>query len=171
MQFIPPDHVNPPLTSCRHALAWWGLPNRGAEGMFPIEPTGAGTLARGSPHTSQGAHAARSGAQKAQDIQGVTTAAAVAPVETTHAIAQVQTSEEARIMPEFPRAQQPARESAAPFAPGSSDPASQTDASRPVALNRPDPAHAQPMTAILLHELRLQQELADIQEEMNSKRL
>ena len=124
--------------------------------MSLFEMTGAAALSRGSPHTSHSAHAARSSAQRAQDLQGVATAAAAAPVETVRAIVQIQASEKTLIKPERPRAESTARKAAQPA------PSSQ--------MIRPNPSLAKPMTAMLLHELRLQQELADVRDEVSGKR-
>lgn len=111
--------------------------------MSPIESTGAGTLARGAPHAAHGA-------QKADALQGPTTAPAAAPVETAHAVTQSQSSEKSRLPPHKPTDERIARNSAAP--------------------PRGDVTLTKPMTAALLHELRLQQELADVQEEVSAKR-
>ena len=123
--------------------------------MSLIETTGAAALARGSPHTSHSAHSARSGAQKAMALQGVATAAAAAPVESSRAIVQAQASQKSVLKPEPPTAEPRARKPAQ---------------SAPPAAARPNPHLAKPMTAVLLHELRLQQELADVHEEMSGKR-
>ncbi|MDU8929090.1 hypothetical protein RXV86_16980 [Alisedimentitalea sp. MJ-SS2] len=119
--------------------------------MFPIESTGASALARGSPSTQQLGFSTRSGAGKAQALQsGVTSAQPAAPVETARAVTQAQAAQKSRLSSEARRpvntkqAQPPSRNSAA------------------LSLSKP-------MTAVLLHELRLQQELADVQEQKGLK--
>ncbi|MEZ5716630.1 MAG: hypothetical protein R3D85_16705 [Paracoccaceae bacterium] len=122
--------------------------------MSPIEATGASALARGSPHNAQaGGFSARSGADKAQSIQGHATAAAAAPVETAQAVVQAQAAQSARLRSE----QRPAADIA-------------TQAARAPARATAAPL-TKPMTAVLLHELRLQQELASVQEEKEKKSL
>jgi hypothetical protein len=120
--------------------------------MSLIEPTGAAAVARGSPHASTSVHAARSGPQKAQAIQSVVTATAAAPVESLRAITQPQAIAKSRMKIEMPTPEQLARKT----------PQS--------ASKRPNPSLLKPMTAVLLHELRLQQELADVQEQVSEKR-
>ncbi len=112
--------------------------------MSPIEPLGGSAFARSAPHHATPAPAARSGAEKAQSMQSPVTGASAAPVETTLAIVQSQATAESDMR------------SAAP-------PASQ-QATTQAAASRVAPA-PQPMTAVLLYELRLQQELADVQEQ------
>lgn len=89
-----------------------------------------------APSGQNMAIAARSGAEKASAMQSPATVRPGAPVETIDAVAQPEAGTRARMDPGPP-------------------PASRTDngASLPVP----------PMTAVLLHELRLQQELADVQ--------
>lgn len=123
--------------------------------MSPIESTG---LARGSPHVSHSPYAARSGAQKADSLQGAATAPAAAPVETMRAIVQTQRSEQTRLEHQVPTRNQ-GTHSAQPVTP-----------SNQTLTGANHAAPVKPMTAVLLHELRLQQELADVQEEMNNKR-
>lgn len=141
--------------------------------MSPIEPTGASAFARGAPHTTTNAFSTRSGAQKAQSLQSVVTAAAAAPVETARAVAQAQASSTTRMQTETRPAAQDvaARDIAAISARARRDGAQAPD--RPEAARVPPPkphaSLAKPMTAVLLHELRLQQELADVQEEKATK--
>ena len=113
--------------------------------MSPIESTGPSALARGSPHHAHHGFSARSGADKARSLQAAATAAAAAPVETAKAIAQAQAAQKSRVRLD-PRPE--AAKTASP---------------------KPNPTLAKPMTAVLLHELRLQQELAHVQEEKESK--
>ena len=120
--------------------------------MSPIETSGAAGFARGSPHHAHAAFSARSGAQKAQTIQSAATAAAAAPVETARAVAQAQAAQKSQVKPD-PR---PASEGVI------------AQIAKPAAKN-PNPSLAKPMTAVLLHELRLQQELAHVQEEKEKK--
>lgn len=122
--------------------------------MTAIELTGAAAIARGSPHTSQSAHAARSGLQKAQNLQGATTTTTPVPVETSRAVTQTQVSEGSRMSPELPVPDHASRLRA-------------ESAQQPP--RTPNLALAKPMTAALLHELRLQQELNKVQEEMNDR--
>lgn len=105
--------------------------------MSPIEPAGGSALGRGAHTATQLAFSARSGAEKARSLQSAATSAAAAPVETVQAVAQAQSAQKTRL-----RA-------------GSQSPP----------LSASQTALAKPMTAVLLHELRLQQELADIQVE------
>ena len=110
--------------------------------MSQFEITGASALARGSPNEPQNVFSARSGAGKARAIQSTATATAAAPVETSQAVAQTQSAEAPRLTSERP-------------------PLSH--------VSRPGFSLSKPMTAVLLHELRLQQELADVQEEKGKK--
>lgn len=120
--------------------------------MTPIESAGVSALARGSPHNSHaGGFPARSGSEKAQSIQGHATAAAAAPVETAQAIAQPQAAQSARLRAE----QRP--------------PAASTQQAANAAAPAPATPLTKPMTAVLLYELRLQQELASVQEEKEKK--
>lgn len=120
--------------------------------MSPVESSGAAAT-RGSPHNSaHSTFSARSGAQKAQSIQSTQTAAAVAPVETASAIIQAQATAKSRMKVETPSPEHLARKAAQ------------------AAPRKSNPSLAKPMTAVLLHELRLQQELANIQEEVETKR-
>ncbi|MDQ2091398.1 hypothetical protein [Marimonas arenosa] len=117
--------------------------------MSPIEPTGASALARGSPHHTQISFSARSAADRASAIQAHATAAAAAPVETVQAVPQAQTTQKPRLRAE---------------------PSPTVDAAVPATTSRPgSTVLSKPMTAVLLHELRLQQELADVQEEKQKK--
>lgn len=120
--------------------------------MSPIESTGASALARGSPFSAHSGFAARSGSEKAKSIQGHATAAAVAPVETAKAVAQTQSAQKSRVRIE----QRPAPDATA------------TQAAQSSARSKSPPS-TKPMTAVLLHELRLQQELAHVQEEKEKK--
>ena len=120
--------------------------------MVPIESAGASALARGSPSAPQNSFAARSGADKAQSLQSSSTANAAAPVETARAIAQTQAAQKSRLNSQPQPASQPLSAQAS------------TRARSPATLSL-----AKPMTAVLLHELRLQQELADVQEEKGKK--
>ena len=119
--------------------------------MSPIESTGASVLARGSPHNTHGGFSARSGAEKAQSIQGHATAAAAAPVETARAVAQAQAAQNSRLRAEPPPPAEPLAAQLAKAKPAHSTPLTK------------------PMTAVLLHELRLQQELAHVQEQKETK--
>ena len=122
--------------------------------MTAIESTGAAAIASGSPHTSHSAYASRSGVQKAQAQQGAATTTAPAPVESTQAVIQTQVSERARMSSELPVRDHTTRQR--------TDPAQQ-------ATRNPNLSLAKPMTAALLHELRLQQELTKVQDEMSGK--
>ena len=122
--------------------------------MFPIESAGVSALARGSPSVQQSGFAARSGAGKAQALQsGVNTAQAAAPVETARAVAQAQAAQKSRLMSENRRPADAVQAQA--------QPKSQPRSSPPALVSKP-------MTAVLLHELRLQQELADVHEELGA---
>lgn len=143
--------------------------------MSPIETSGA-ALTRGSPHSNaQGGFAMRSGADKALSLQSVQTSAAAAPVETERAIAQAQAAaksrmriETARPEPSQTRSPQPEQPRAKPSP--SEQIARQAAQAAQKSAHKANPSLSKPMTAVLLHELRLQQELADVQEEMSKKR-
>lgn len=152
--------------------------------MSPIETSGA-ALTRGSPHnSSQSGFAVRSSADKAQTLQSVQTSTPAAPVETERAIAQAQAAAKTRSRaelsrPEPPRsqpsqaAQQPAHSRAAGAAPEPARESAPEQAARKSAQSAPpkeNPSLFKPMTAVLLHELRLQQELASVQEEKSQQR-
>jgi len=120
--------------------------------MSPIESTSSATLVRGALNNTQSAFSARSGADRAQTLQAITTSAAAAPVETARAVAHAQAAASSRMKTE-PR---PSSESIVAQA-------------AKAAAATPNPAYAKPMTAVLLQELRLQQELAHVQEQKQEK--
>lgn len=102
--------------------------------MSPIDPIGSGTAFRASSAQSL-APAARSGADKAAAMQSAGNAAPAAPVETARAVLQTETAQRTA-MNTAPPPKEPGAEARVPVP---------------------------PMTAVLLHELRLQQELAAVQ--------
>ena len=119
--------------------------------MSSIDSIGA-TASRGSPSATQAAISAKSGAAKAQAMQSGGTSAAAAPVETVQAVAQSQQATKTRLTNDQ-------RLKASPE-PSVQQVSSQSQRSRAAtSLSRP-------MTAALLQEMRLQQQLADVQEEM-----
>ena len=94
---------------------------------------------------------ARSGADKALAAQSARTSLAAAPIQSTRAVVQAQAQEATRLNTAAP----PASSRSAPVASSPTQSLAQS--------------LAQPMTAALLHELRLQQELADLREELGGE--
>ena len=128
--------------------------------MSPIEPAGTAGFTRGTA-AAPAPLAAKSGSERAQAVQAAATAPAAAPIESSLAVIQAQAAEAARMAAE----QRPAARAASPKSAPRDDIA---DHARKAAQNAPGPV-GKPMTAVLLHELRLQQELAELQQEKEGK--
>lgn len=103
--------------------------------MSSIEAVGGSGHARGSLAAEQSSFSALSGTQKARSLQPATGGAAAGPVETRLAVMQPERAAKSNL-----------RAAPAPATPAQS-------------------TLVKPMTAVLLHELRLQQELANVREE------
>ncbi|MDQ2095325.1 hypothetical protein [Rhodalgimonas zhirmunskyi] len=143
--------------------------------MSAIEPLGgASSFARGTPTTQPG-FASKSGADKAQVVQTPATVRAAAPIETSIAVIQAQAAETTRMN----SGQRPVQMTV-PSSPTVAEQAMQNATARKSigqgnktsAANTPQRANvslSKPMTAVILQELRLQQQLADIQEEKAEK--
>ena len=101
------------------------------------------------------------GQTRPRRLQNAATAPAAAPVETVRAIAQSQASARSRMKTEPPAGNQAVRKSAQQTL---------SQKAAPPGAKKPNLSLTKPMTAVLLHELRLQRELADVQEEVKQKR-
>lgn len=143
--------------------------------MSLIEPAGAASFARGGPGAAS-AFAARSGEERAQTVQSASTTRAAAPIESSLAVIQAQAAEAARMAAEQRPAQRVSRRALSETASRQEPPTARdnlAETADKAAANAPSKKQnlslAKPMTAVILHELRLQQELADVQEEMQRK--